>query len=405
MYVDAIALSRPFGRRVTPVLLGVRAELPEVAGVRLDAAGGEGALHPGGGPGMHRPSREGPPAEGTRTVGARARNGPGSPPLAAKCRGRLGDWVKEDAVEPFAIAREPEGGESAVVVEVPHAGLWIDPESLAFTVAPRAASRGTRISTSTRSFQDAPREGATLLAARVSRFVVDLNRDEADMDGEAVEGGGRTLVTTRRRVASHHRRRRHPLRADPRAVSSSAGSTRSTGLYHRARPRRCSSASSTASATWSCSAPTRCPASLAPPAPLPPPRRASKPHPFLYRADLVPGTRGRTRRRRPRSSIGWTRTGKPLVSASGTTIPTAEAFSTAHYGRAARGVHAVQIEIARRLYMDETSLRIDPHGFQAVREFARTLAARLAFTEPDAPVRKLRGESSIDGAAEAPRPR
>jgi hypothetical protein len=45
-------------------------------------------------------------------------------------------------------------------------------------------------------------------------------------------------------------------------------------------------------------------------------------------------------------------------------------------------MHAVQIEIARRLYMDETSLRIDVQGFRIVREFARTLAARLAFAEP-----------------------
>jgi N-formylglutamate amidohydrolase len=67
-------------------------------------------------------------------------------------------------------------------------------------------------------------------------------------------------------------------------------------------------------------------------------------------------------------------------------------FSTAHYGRPAQGVHAIQIEIARRRYMDESTLRIDAQGFRAVREFARTLAARLAFTEPDAPVQKLRRE-------------
>jgi len=40
--------------------------------------------------------------------------------------------------------------------------------------------------------------------------------------------------------------------------------------------------------------------------------------------------------------------------------------------------------------MDETSLRIDAQGSRAVREFARTLAARLAFAETDAPIRQLR---------------
>jgi N-formylglutamate amidohydrolase len=111
------------------------------------------------------------------------------------------------------------------------------------------------------------------------------------------------------------------------------------------------------------------------------------------RADLVPGTRGRT------SAAGVV---IDRVDAHGNACgfsirhddPYRGGFSTAHYGQPAQGVHAVQIEIARRLYMDETALRIDAHGFRAVREFARTLAARLAFAEPDAPVRKLRGESS-----------
>src|SRR6185312_4057142 len=113
----------------------------------------------------------------------------------------------------------------------------------------------------------------------------------------------------------------------------------------------------------------------------PRPERPSGPRqpapPLAPRADLVPGTRGRT-------------------SAAGVLIDTVEAhgkafgfsirhddpyrggFSTAFYGRPAQGVHAVQIEMARRLYMDETSLRIDVQGFRIVREFARTLAARLA---------------------------
>src|SRR5262249_5415652 len=40
-------------------------------------------------------------------------------------------------------------------------------------------------------FRDVPGEGATLLVARVSRLAIDLNRGESDYDGEAVEGAGR----------------------------------------------------------------------------------------------------------------------------------------------------------------------------------------------------------------------
>src|SRR6185369_15711755 len=94
-------------------------------------------------------------------------------------------------VEPFEVI-EPTTGESPLVVEVPHAGLWIDPEALAFTVAPaRSIARDADLHVDA-LFEDAPSEGATLLVAHTSRLVVDLNRGESDVDGEAVEGGGRT---------------------------------------------------------------------------------------------------------------------------------------------------------------------------------------------------------------------
>ena len=37
-------------------------------------------------------------------------------------------------------------------------------------------------------YQDAPLEGATLLVSHVSRYVVDLNRAETDVDAESVSG-------------------------------------------------------------------------------------------------------------------------------------------------------------------------------------------------------------------------
>ena len=122
------------------------------------------------------------------------------------------------------------------------------------------------------------------------------------------------------------------------------------------------------------------------PRPAPNPSPQSPPHPPATRqpaspprADVVPGTGGRT------SALA------PVIDrvdaharAYGFSVrhddPYRGGYSTATYGRPAQGVHAVQIEIARRLYkhVDETSLRIDVQGFRIVREFARTLAARLA---------------------------
>jgi N-formylglutamate amidohydrolase len=118
--------------------------------------------------------------------------------------------------------------------------------------------------------------------------------------------------------------------------------------------------------------------------PRPAPHGTRQPAP-PPRADIVPGTRGRT------SALA------PVIDrvdaharAHGFSVrhddPYRGGYSTATYGRPAQGVHAVQIEIARRLYMDETSLRIDVQGFRIVREFARTLAARLAEPPDDRPI-------------------
>ena len=88
----------------------------------------------------------------------------------------------------FFSVREPTGPETPVVVEVPHAGLVVDPPSLAHLVAPaRALGRDADLYVD-ELYVDAPAEGATLLVAHVSRYVCDLNRGHDDVDAIAVEG-------------------------------------------------------------------------------------------------------------------------------------------------------------------------------------------------------------------------
>jgi N-formylglutamate amidohydrolase len=64
--------------------------------------------------------------------------------------------------------------------------------------------------------------------------------------------------------------------------------------------------------------------------------------------------------------------------------PYAGGFITEHYGRPARGLHALQIEINRGLYMDEEELR--PHGgFDALAaDLARFAQALVASVDPAA---------------------
>ena len=76
---------------------------------------------------------------------------------------------------PFELI-EPTGAETPVVVEVPHAGLELPAPFLEPLAAPaRALGRDADLYVD-RLYEDAPAEGATLLVARTSRYVVDLNR-------------------------------------------------------------------------------------------------------------------------------------------------------------------------------------------------------------------------------------
>ena len=95
---------------------------------------------------------------------------------------------------PFTVL-EPKRGETPVIVEVPHAGLHVPPEHAQSLVAPaRALARDADLFCD-ELYGDAPAEGASMIVAHVSRYVVDLNRGERDTDGDSVQGSvGRTRM-------------------------------------------------------------------------------------------------------------------------------------------------------------------------------------------------------------------
>lgn len=276
---------------------------------------------------------------------------------------------------------EPATGESPVLVEVPHAGLSLDPQTLAFTAAPaRSLARDADLYVDA-LFQDAPREGATLLYARASRYVVDLNRGENDYDGDAVEGGGRQpwargliwRLTTDGEPVLRHRLPREELERRLRLVYRPYHAALESILV-RKRERF-------GFAVLVCAHS------------MPSQGRHGHDDPGSRRADLVPGSRGRTSATgsvidlvdEHARAVGWSiRHDDPYRGG----------FSTGHYGRPAHGFHAIQLEIARRLYIDEGACRIQSAGFEAVRDFARTLVARLSTFNVDAPPGGLRRSGS-----------
>jgi N-formylglutamate amidohydrolase len=264
---------------------------------------------------------------------------------------------------PFTIV-EPQGEPTPLVVEVPHAGTAIDAQSMAYTIAPiRAIGRDADLFVD-RLFVDAPSLGAASVVANVSRFVVDLNRGPDDYDGLAVEGGaannlprgliwrttteGDPVLAQRlsraelgRRLARYY----EPYHAEVRRLLDE-------------RRRRFGFAILLCAHS------------------MPSQGRRGHTDVGVGRADIVPGTRGRTSARPEVIDLVDAEVRAAAFSVKHDD-PYRGGFSTLHYGRPSENVHAIQIEIARKLYMDEDALSISEPGFSRVRDLARTLVERL----------------------------
>src|SRR5580693_3149868 len=86
----------------------------------------------------------------------------------------------------------PRGKELPVVVEIPHAGVDVAPAFMPDTLASaRAIGRDADLHVD-ELYGTAHELGASVLVARASRYVADLNRAEQDCDSQAVEGGAST---------------------------------------------------------------------------------------------------------------------------------------------------------------------------------------------------------------------
>jgi N-formylglutamate amidohydrolase len=57
-------------------------------------------------------------------------------------------------------------------------------------------------------------------------------------------------------------------------------------------------------------------------------------------------------------------------------------FITAHHGRPQNAIHAIQIELRRDLYMDETAYTIKETGFDRLRGTLAALLSRLESFRP-----------------------
>ena len=283
---------------------------------------------------------------------------------------------------PFDVI-EPAGAETPLVVEIPHAGLDLPAAFLEPLAAPvRALARDADLYVDA-LYADATTEGATVLVARTSRYVVDVNRSERDVDGEVVEGGrddvrlhhglvwrttsdGEPALTRKLTRAELEERLDLVWRPYHRALAQAIDRKRARfgiavvlaahSMPSVERPRKGALAEEGERARRGAAG-------------------SEGPEGRHARADVVPGTRGRTS-----AGAAFIDAVEAHAKTRGWTVrhddPYAGGFTTQHYGKPAAGVHAVQVELARRLYLDEATLRPGP-AFAAVRTWCRALVAEL----------------------------
>jgi N-formylglutamate deformylase len=264
----------------------------------------------------------------------------------------------------FFSVHEPRSDRTPVIVEVPHAGLSVDAESMATLIAP-AQSLGRDADLFVDDlYEDAPDVGATLLVSHVSRYVCDLNRAETDVDPMTVEGGAARSAPhgVIWRVTTDNR----PALARPLPFSElERRLVRIYRPYHQTLQALIDQrVAEFGYAILLCghSMPSR--------------GREGHIDPGRERADVVPGSRGRTTCAEAVLRLVDRNAAAHRLSVAHDE-PYRGGFSTSHYGRPRDSVHAIQIELARRLYMDEQTLTKKPREFEALRGFCRALTAAL----------------------------
>ena len=262
---------------------------------------------------------------------------------------------------------KPDRGETPLVVEVPHAGLSVPEEVGAQTVVPREAIVRDADILVDKLYEAAPEQGATLLVAHVSRYVVDLNRGPDDVDRATVgdHPNARTALQPRgvvwrmttdgidvlqrpltfeefsRRISTFHtpyhlclrktleeRRERHGF-----AVLLAAHSMPSVG-------------------------------------------RAGHLDPGSRRADVVPGTLGRST-----ADARLIDLVDSHFRAAGLSVchdePYRGGWTTATHGRPAEHVHAIQIELNRALYANESTAQPKAGDFERLQSLLSDLVAKV----------------------------
>jgi N-formylglutamate deformylase len=252
-----------------------------------------------------------------------------------------------------------------IVVEVPHAGVELPGEICASLMVEASHVRRDADSYVDEIFRRAPDVGATLLVANVSRYVVDLNRDVTDVDEWSVRGATTGDKEHPRGVIWRESGEGVPvLRAPLSQTEFKQRIERYYVPYHQTlseevRALRQRSGNVLVLAGHSM-----------------PSTATSTSGRIIRRADVVPGTLGSTSAHPELldavdgffRSIGLSvRRDDPYRGGS----------TTARWGRPSEGIHAIQIEYNRALYMNERTCTPIPDRITWLSDLSARLIVKL----------------------------
>lgn len=273
--------------------------------------------------------------------------------------------VHNRSVESFNLTL-PNTAAIPVLVEVPHAGTDV-PEAVQDELfAPEDALLRDADIFVDQLYANAPNLGAALLCASVSRYVVDLNRAQDDFDSATVNDHPTAALAQPRGVVWRATTDGRPLLRRPLSFGALRKRlARYYVPYHDALRQTLDALHARfgfAILLAGHSMPSR--------------GRSLHVDAGVRRADVVPGTRGRT-----------TADARviDLVDAhfrnAGLSVrhddPYKGGFATTHYGRPDLARHAIQIELNRALYVDETTFTRRAGDFEKLQHVLDALVVKL----------------------------
>jgi N-formylglutamate deformylase len=273
--------------------------------------------------------------------------------------------LDHDRVESFEL-KLPTRDAKPVLVEVPHASVDVPEAVKSELAAPADALKRDADIYVDELYANAPTLGAALLCARVSRYVVDLNRAEDDVDSATVSDHPAPVGAQPRGVVWRATTDGRPVLTRPltfAALRKRLG--RFYVPYHEALRQTLDDLRARfghAILLAGHSMPSR--------------GRSLHVDAGERRADIVPGTQGRTT-----SDARVIELVDDHFRQAGLLVrhddPYRGGFATTHYGRPHENVHAIQIEINRALYVNEDTFERRPEDFARLQALLDSLVIKL----------------------------